>query len=96
MTRSQVIDGLKYIANSPSPKNGGFHPEAVKIAKAALGDRRTRKWKSTMQKIDYDKLADEFFSVIAHASAGSDFDDVPMAVRGCIEEVKKEMEKIFE
>ena len=35
MHRQDVIDGLKYIANSPSEK-GGFHPETIKIAKAAL------------------------------------------------------------
>jgi hypothetical protein len=40
--------------------------------------------------IDYVKLADEFYSAIAHAAAGSDFefDDIQMAVIGCIEEVK--------
>ena len=30
------MDGLRYIAKSPPRKWGGFHPEAVKIAKAAL------------------------------------------------------------
>ena len=39
--------------------------------------------------INYDKLADEFHSVIAHAAAGTDFDDIKMAVDGCIKEVKK-------
>ena len=39
--------------------------------------------------IDYDKLAHEFYSVIACSSAGSDFEDIPLAVKGCIEEVKK-------
>lgn len=28
--------GLKYIAESPPHEHGGFHPEAVRIAKAAL------------------------------------------------------------
>jgi hypothetical protein len=37
----------------------------------------------------YDKLESEFHSVIAHAAAGSDFDEIDMAVRGCVEEVKK-------
>lgn len=39
--------------------------------------------------MDYEKLSNEFYSVIAHASAGSDFDDITLAVNGCIEEVKK-------
>ncbi len=32
----RTIEGLKYIASSPPRENGGFHPEAVKTAKAAL------------------------------------------------------------
>jgi len=39
--------------------------------------------------INYKKLEDEFYSVIAHASAGSDFDEIQMAVDGCINEVAK-------
>lgn len=31
-----VIEGLRYIANSPGRDLGGFHPEVVKTAKAAL------------------------------------------------------------
>ena len=44
--------------------------------------------------MDYEKLADKFYSVIAHASCGSDFDNIPLAVKGCIDEVKKMNEDI--
>jgi len=33
-----VIDGLKYIAESPSREHGGFHPQTVQIAKDALAE----------------------------------------------------------
>lgn len=33
---ASTLSGLRYIANSPPRKWGGFHPEAVKIAKGAL------------------------------------------------------------
>jgi hypothetical protein len=36
MRRQEIIDGLKYIADSPAKKYGGFHPNAVSVAKAAL------------------------------------------------------------
>jgi hypothetical protein len=32
----QPVCGLKYIARSPKHEHGGFHPEAIKTAKAAL------------------------------------------------------------
>ena len=35
-TLDTTIEGLEYIADSPDPEYGGFHPEAVKIAKNAL------------------------------------------------------------
>lgn len=36
MKWKETIDGLKYIADSPSHENGGFHPNTVAIAKDAL------------------------------------------------------------
>ena len=36
MRRQEVITGLRYIVESPLQKNGGFHPEVVRVAKAAL------------------------------------------------------------
>lgn len=33
---SYAETGLRYIASSPPQEHGGFHPEAVSIAKAAL------------------------------------------------------------
>lgn len=32
----ETVSGLRYIADSPSREYGGFHPQAVEIAKAAL------------------------------------------------------------
>ena len=45
----------------------------------------------TIEKIDWDKLDGELYSVIAHASAGTDFcsPDLQMSVDGCIEETKR-------
>lgn len=41
--------------------------------------------------IDWEKLSNELYSVIAHASAGTDMDsdDIKLAVTGCIDEFKK-------
>ena len=35
-TMKQTLDGLRYIAKSPKPEHGGFHPQTVAIAKSAL------------------------------------------------------------
>jgi hypothetical protein len=35
-SRSRAVAGLKYIAASPQPEHGGFHPQTVTIAKLAL------------------------------------------------------------
>lgn len=44
-----------------------------------------------LEKIDWGKLDGELYSVIAHASAGTNFcsPDLQMAVDGCIEEMKR-------
>ena len=44
-----------------------------------------------LETIDWDKLDGEIYSVIAHASAGTDFyaPDLQMAVDGCIDEMKR-------
>ena len=46
-----------------------------------------------LETIDWDKLDGEIYSVIAHASAGTDFcsPDLQMAVDGCIAEMKRAM-----
>ena len=36
MKRSELLSMLAYIADSPAPEHGGFHPEAIAIAQAAL------------------------------------------------------------
>lgn len=36
MTEAELREGLEYIANSPAPEYGGFHPKAVETARAAL------------------------------------------------------------
>jgi hypothetical protein len=36
MTRAELIANLKYIAASPPRAYGGFHPQTVAVAKAAL------------------------------------------------------------
>jgi hypothetical protein len=36
MRRKEVIEGLKYIADSPSKEHGGFHENTIAVAKAAL------------------------------------------------------------
>lgn len=33
---NNVINGLQYIADSPSQEYGGFHPDAIETAKSAL------------------------------------------------------------
>jgi len=35
-TMRETIRGLKYIAASPPPESGGFHPQTVLTAQAAL------------------------------------------------------------
>ncbi len=40
-----TLAGLRYIAASPPREYGGFHPETVKIAKAALWHLRERRRK---------------------------------------------------
>jgi hypothetical protein len=40
--------GLQYIADSPKPEYGGFNPETVKIAKAALRVIRKLRKQSVM------------------------------------------------
>ena len=51
-----------------------------------------------LEKIDWDKLGGELYSVIAHASAGTDFcsSDLQMAVDGCVEEVKRALKAVEE
>ena len=34
--RQEIKDGLEYMAESPQKEFGGFHPNAVEIAKGAL------------------------------------------------------------
>lgn len=36
LTTHEITDGLEYIATSPTPEFGGFHPNTVRIAKGAL------------------------------------------------------------
>ena len=36
LTTREITDGLEYIATSPAPECGGFHPNAVRIAQGAL------------------------------------------------------------
>jgi hypothetical protein len=36
LSKKEVINRLKYIADSPSQQKGGFHPETIKTAKAAI------------------------------------------------------------
>jgi hypothetical protein len=36
MTLNDTLKGLKYIADSPPYSHGGFHPQAVQIAKMAI------------------------------------------------------------
>jgi len=36
LTKRQTLDSLRYIANSPLKKHGGFHPQTILIAKSAL------------------------------------------------------------
>lgn len=36
LTTRAITDGLEYIATSPQPEYGGFHPNTVKIAQGAL------------------------------------------------------------
>lgn len=36
MRKTVAESGLLYISSSPSREHGGFHPEAVRAAKAAL------------------------------------------------------------
>jgi len=36
MSEKDVLAGLRYIASSPPRERGGFHPNAVATAKAAL------------------------------------------------------------
>ncbi len=36
LTTREITDGLEYIATSPAPEYGGFHPNAVRIAQGAL------------------------------------------------------------
>lgn len=36
LSEQEVINQLRYIADSPSQKYGGFHPNAVKAAKDAI------------------------------------------------------------
>jgi len=40
MKNNYAIGGLKYIASSPKPEDGGFHPETVRIAKVSLKEIR--------------------------------------------------------
>ena len=36
MENVDPMEGLRYIAESPSREHGGFHPEAIKTAQAAI------------------------------------------------------------
>lgn len=36
LTTREITDGLEYIATSPAPEYGGFHPNTVSIAQGAL------------------------------------------------------------
>ena len=36
LTTREITDGLEYIATSPAPEYGGFHPNTVRIAQGAL------------------------------------------------------------
>lgn len=51
-----------------------------------------------LEKVDWEKLDSELYSVIAHASAGTDFcsPDLQMAVDGCIKEVKRALKAVEE
>ena len=41
-----VIDDLKYIADSPDRQYGGFHPQAVGVAQAALAQIEKLSWQA--------------------------------------------------
>ena len=51
-----------------------------------------------LEQIDWDKLGEELYGTIAHASAGTDFDapDLQMAVGGCIEKFKRAINVVEE
>ena len=53
---------------------------------------------SALEKIDWGKLDGELYSVIAHASAGTDFcsPDLQLAVDGCIVEMKRALKTVGE
>ena len=38
LSSADIIAGLEYIALSPAQEHGGFHPNAVRTAQAALGE----------------------------------------------------------
>jgi hypothetical protein len=51
-----------------------------------------------LEAIDWDELDGEIFSVIAHASAGTDFcsPDLQITVDGCIAEMKRALKAVEE
>ncbi len=80
-TTQGVLDGLRYIADSPAQEHGGFHPNAVQTAKLAILhiDALSRLLYRAIRELEY---VQQVPGALAASSEGRSIIDDGMAMLG--------------